>query len=407
MSKYLYLVFLLLFPVMLTGEIFYVSASGDDNNNGSSYDKAFKTIAKGIVRAQAKDTVLIKEGAYYEKDTRIDKPGPILIKAEGKVVLDCGKGRGFIFDNASKIEIDGLEIKNYTAGLQFGSKNNGARNITIRNCSIHDGGNGFGGWDGSVSDILLENLDVYNNTNCGGDFTIPNGSITNLTVRKCKIHDNLCKGGNDGFGIGHKGSKSGIRIINCEVYNNNSDGIDIDADGTVIDGCIVYNNGIPGEGTPSWGVGIKVWKDSKIINCVLYHNGYGKDGNPGISIAGPNCLVANCVISDSQDAGIVTGGSVKLVNNIFYKERTAVRADGNGSYNMDSTNIEFYCESETSEKSLKVDPKFVNPPSDFHLKAGSPAIDAGIKVDKVATDAEGVNRPQGKNFDIGAYEFKE
>jgi hypothetical protein len=40
----------------------------------------------------------------------------------------------------------------------------------------------------------------------------------------------------------------------------------------------------------------------------------------------------------------------------------------------------------------------------YHLSAGSPAIDAGVTLTEVSTDREGTARPQGKAYDIGAYE---
>ena len=56
---------------------------------------------------------------------------------------------------------------------------------------------------------------------------------------------------------------------------------------------------------------------------------------------------------------------------------------------------------------LTSDPKFVNPGAfDFSLQAGSPAIDAGGTIPQVPVDINGVARPQGSAFDIGAYEFK-
>jgi hypothetical protein len=41
---------------------------------------------------------------------------------------------------------------------------------------------------------------------------------------------------------------------------------------------------------------------------------------------------------------------------------------------------------------------------DFHLKSGSPAIDAGRSLPDVATDLDGVTRPRGNAFDAGCYE---
>jgi hypothetical protein len=67
--------------------------------------------------------------------------------------------------------------------------------------------------------------------------------------------------------------------------------------------------------------------------------------------------------------------------------------------------------------SITADPKFVNPSrGDFHISSGSPAVNSALKrsvydtfqnlygID-IAKDAEKVARPQGANFDIGAYEL--
>lgn len=54
---------------------------------------------------------------------------------------------------------------------------------------------------------------------------------------------------------------------------------------------------------------------------------------------------------------------------------------------------------------LSADPTFVST-SDYHLKAGSPAINRGV-VTSVKRDHDGVARPQGAAFDIGAFEYVE
>ena len=41
---------------------------------------------------------------------------------------------------------------------------------------------------------------------------------------------------------------------------------------------------------------------------------------------------------------------------------------------------------------------------DFHLVAGSAAIDAGVEVAEVADDRDGLARPQGGAWDLGAFE---
>jgi hypothetical protein len=48
---------------------------------------------------------------------------------------------------------------------------------------------------------------------------------------------------------------------------------------------------------------------------------------------------------------------------------------------------------------------FVAPASsDYHLKAGSVAINTGVTLPGVLDDLEGIPRPQGASYDIGAYE---
>jgi len=53
---------------------------------------------------------------------------------------------------------------------------------------------------------------------------------------------------------------------------------------------------------------------------------------------------------------------------------------------------------------LNTNPLLVNPPIDFHLQAGSPAVNAGELLASVVIDFEGTSRPQGPTHDIGADE---
>ncbi len=68
---------------------------------------------------------------------------------------------------------------------------------------------------------------------------------------------------------------------------------------------------------------------------------------------------------------------------------------------------EFAAATGNEKNGLSADPLFENLPSqNFELKSGSPAIDAGIALDKVPTDSKGIKRPTGLKPDIGAYEMK-
>ena len=57
---------------------------------------------------------------------------------------------------------------------------------------------------------------------------------------------------------------------------------------------------------------------------------------------------------------------------------------------------------------ISADPKFTNPAAnDFHLLAGSPAIDSGLPAVStfITVDFDNLPRPQGSGYDLGAYEF--
>jgi hypothetical protein len=55
---------------------------------------------------------------------------------------------------------------------------------------------------------------------------------------------------------------------------------------------------------------------------------------------------------------------------------------------------------------VPANPLFVNSPLDLHITFGSPAMDNGITLPGFSTDHDGVTRPQGPAWDIGAYEIR-
>jgi hypothetical protein len=86
----------------------------------------------------------------------------------------------------------------------------------------------------------------------------------------------------------------------------------------------------------------------------------------------------------------ITGSVIR--NNIFYNIPQPITADNPGENTIDHN--------------LTTDPGFTNPAAgDFHLTANSPAIDAGMTLAEVTTDADRNTRPAGGAYDIGAYEY--
>src|SRR6266480_2196114 len=123
----------------------------------------------------------------------------------------------------------------------------------------------------------------------------------------------------------------------------------------------------------------------------------------------------------NHDHGVYhgVGDSLIMRNNVFYRPTSAgiwFDASDGGTWAgaLVENNLSTNAVSTPSVSGVtfvgnmaNTDPRLVSPSSaDFHLLAGSPAIDKGITLLSVLRDLEGVLRPQGLGYDIGACEFK-
>ena len=87
-----------------------------------------------------------------------------------------------------------------------------------------------------------------------------------------------------------------------------------------------------------------------------------------------------------------------LDHNIYYNASTAPRWERDG---VSHRTFGDYQEAGETH-SLHTDPRL----AEARLRAGSPAIDAGVTLREVPADFDGTTRPQGAASDIGACEFK-
>jgi nitrous oxidase accessory protein NosD len=147
--------------------------------------------------------------------------------------------------------------------------------------------------------------------------------------------------------------------------------------------------------------GIEVGYDasnSKVYNNVVYGLTGGTAGawnGVGIFVFANDTTnsIFNNIVSNNSGVGIrnESTGNTLIKNNLTYQNSQDI-------VNVGSATL--------SDNITGRDPIFVNAASfDFHLQAGSPAIDAGLTLAEAQEDLDGTARPQGSDYDMGVYEY--
>jgi parallel beta-helix repeat protein len=351
---------------------YYAATTGSDSNTGT-LDSPFRTISKGISRLSAGDTVYIRAGSYGET---INIPIPSGTSFTNAVTISSYPGetvilRGFGFNSGeSYIIVNGLTLDAQKASGQPLYISRGSHHLRFTNCDIKNGT--FGG--------------VVTATPQGGP--VPGF----LEFINCKVHDNGTAPRTDhGFYL----QSSNNLIDGCEVYNNAAYGIQLQPSGSTASGNVVRNNRVHHNSRVGEGGGIVIGTGTQNVlsyNNIVYSNGgYAAiqvNGNSGAKIYN------NTVYGNSAEYGIqyFNNSNLAIRNNIVYASGPSF-GDFAGNTGVILSN------------NMISDPKLVNAAgADFRLQSSSPAIDAGVSFSEILTDLEGISRPQGSAYDIGAFE---
>ncbi|MCI0604746.1 Ig-like domain-containing protein [bacterium] len=396
---------------------YYVSVSGNDSNPGT-LPLPFRTIQKGADVANAGDTVIVTAGTYvgakFSKSGTISapirfigQPGAI-VNAKGS--LNTNNDNLWI-RNASYVHIEGFEVHSaLRSGIAVqGEPSPEVHGIVIRNNYCHNNSR-WGIFTGYAEGILIEN---------------------NETSFSAIEH-----------GIYVSNSADNPVIIGNKAHHNNASGIQINADpalagdgiisNALIDSNIIYENGAAGGAA----INLASVINSVVQNNLLYKNVAGGiagwDDGEGSNQFGThhNKIYNNTIVQPSNGRFVISllNGSTnnEIKNNILIHlgTRGSINVDSESEPGLDSNrnavvNVFSYNDG-ASFVSLatwqsrghdlnsfisNTTALFVNASvDDYHLKAGSPAIDSGFLLAQVTDDLEGNPRPAGSTHDIGAYE---
>ncbi len=394
------------------GETYYVAPppAGDDGNPGT-LPAPWATLQHAADVVQAGDTVLVRAGSYAgaQFTTSGTAAEPIELRAfpgeEPEIVADnASTPDGINLEGASYMVVEGFRVDDRTrAGIRA---------------------------------VLCEHVTIRGNTaNANGVWGIFTGFCDDLL-----IEDNVTTGSvvEHGIYVSNSGDRPVIR--NNWIADNFAIGIHMNGDASqggdgIITGALIENNVIAGNGLGGGsGINMDGVQDSLIRNNLIYDSHasgislYQIDGgapSTGNRVLNNTVLVAG----DGRWALNVQDGSSGNFarNNVLlsahsFRGSISISVDSLPGFSSDHNVLEDAFTTDGGDtvfdfaawqamgydaSSFLATPAelFSDPAADdYHLKPGSPAVDAGETLPDVPVDLEGTPRPVGPAFDIGAYE---
>jgi len=228
-------------------------------------------------------------------------------------------------------------------------------------------------------------------------------------------------------------------ISQCLFWDNGHGGIELArSHSTTIKRCkftaVDLGDGLGGNGAHMWLGPIGLSSDSCLIEnnigfrtgsdyitsvfvyvngsyCIVRHNSCVRFGMAGIALfdGSDNAVINNAVDCDLGIACINVFPNAVADSGHIIQYNDLYALDPTGKYRWDGVAYNSLAEWEAaSGQTDNIDsiPGFTDPDSeDLHLITGSACVDAGTSVMASSEDYDGVSRPQGAGYDIGAFEY--
>ncbi len=354
--------------------------------------KPYATPCEAIAAAQPNDVIEVQPGTYTDS-CYINTAGITVRGVGGRPKVDLSGTdhpagyKGIYVIGADNVTIENMELTG--ANISCGNGANGAglrveaAGLTVRGCYIHDNQDGILGGFGTVTIEYTEfaRNGLGDGCNCGGctHNIYIGGSVDKLAFRYNYSHDIAT----DGHLLKSRASVNEI-LYNRLTGESGHDSYEID----------LPNGGL------AIVIGNLVQKGTNPGNPILFT--WGEEGGlkPDTRV-----FVANNTFVNDYGSGtfikIAGGGTLTAHNNLFVGPGTVSTTGALSADNLSG-----------------IDPLFVNAASyDYHLTAGSPAIDTGV--DPGMADSMSLTptnqyvhpantEPRsivGSAIDVGAYEY--
>ena len=324
------------------GQLFYVSTSGSDSNNGKSKSLPFRTVDRAQSEVQPGDYILLKRGdtfnnAYIEAKRSGSKDRYITFAAYGtgnKPVIEHGYKNTFTIADKNYIQVDNLHFKVKGSGETGVYIVGNSAYPVVSNCRVegigapHYGIN-YGIKDGAAKVVTYPQ--VLNNYVTGFRWNIRSSGYPYDGTHEVKgglIENNLCadnRATDDGDGISaQRGKYHGLIIRKNEIRGYYDDGIDLfSADNVIAEYNTVHSPQQPsksGQGIKAGGITrTEVIKGHQATNIIVRYNTVYNLYNRVSSIGAQNGIQTNSgatgeiygnLVYDVQGHGIIVSGPI-------------------------------------------------------------------------------------------------
>lgn len=445
---------------------FYVATTGFDQNPGTEASP-WATVSKACGASAVKpgDTITVKPGVYHEKVavTRFGSENAfVTLQGEPGAILDGTGVEGesmILLENPSWIRISSFEIRN-NAGVTDGGgirATGGGSHIEILGNTIHDmrGENAmgitfYGDAKTSLSDIVIADNTIFDCEPAPSETIVLNGNVEKFRVEGNTIRDvnnigidfiggegvcpvakndvardGLCAGNRverakstyeDGYAAGIY-VDGGKNIVLDGNYVAESDiGLEVGAENRsrTVTGVIVRNNVLCRNEKAGLGFGGYASKTGRVTNCRFHNNTIVENqthpsetqADLWIQYASKNVVEDNIFVSSAGKflvLGEKGGINNTLRNNLYFRPGGAQAA----KFLWAGKELSGFAAFQKASK--ETGGRFADPllpgAGDFHLQAGSPAIDASEAfAESRDTDFYGNPRQRGPGVDLGAVE---
>ncbi len=400
---------------------YVVAPAGNDAGPGTAASP-WATLQHAALDVVAGDTINVRAGNYagFVMGWDIQNSGtaaaPIVWNADPGVNIISRNNKtpdGIDIENCNYIVLDGFSLQPgideeaWRSGIRFGGESTG--NVARRNIITARSIDKYGIFSSFSTDLLIDGNTVSGTYN-SGIYT------SNSPIRPTVSNNTVFDAGANGIHFNGDAFQGGTGVVSRAIVENN----------------IVYGCGLLGGSA----INMDGIQNSRIQNNLLFNNHAKGITLYQIDASAPsidNVLVNNTVImaSGSQYCLTIKNSSIRntILNNIFQNSDAA-----SGAINIDdesrvglvsdynavssgftltdgSTSItlsEWRAVTGQDLTSFIATPAtlFVDASiSNFHLKPGSLAIDAGTSTLVPPQDLEHNSRPAGAGYDIGAFEF--